>query len=151
MVWAVPVDLYMDDATPVDEEDPMRDIHPDVKSVLDSFRELRNRIADINDKVEGIVARRPSPSGFVIPEVDAFGRLRDLYLAPGTCLRFGSDELVREIMAAVSESVADARRQHHFMVNDRQSLARPLAEVIRERRGDRGAERNAARDGNEEQ
>ncbi|MFI5715849.1 hypothetical protein [Nocardia sp. NPDC051750] len=116
----------------------MRDIHPSVKIARDATRELRHRIADLRDKVESIVARRPSPSGLVIPEVDAFGRLRDLYLAPGTCARFDNDELVADIMAAVRESAQDARRQYYVVMSD-QSSRPPLAQVMRERWGDPGS------------
>lgn len=112
----------------------MRDIHPSVKMARDATRELRHRIADLRDKVEGIVARRPSPTGLVIPEVDAFGRLRDLYLAPGTCARLDNEELVADIMAAVTESAADARRQYHVVMSERSSKS--LAEVMQERWGE---------------
>ncbi|MGY2093348.1 hypothetical protein [Nocardia gipuzkoensis] len=114
----------------------MRDIHPDVRTALGMARELRHRIADVHERADGIVARRPSPSGLVIPEVDAMGRLRDLYLAPGTCARFGNRELVAEIMAAISESTEDARRQYHIAMNDTGNLPRPLAEVIRKWRSE---------------
>ncbi|MEU1995193.1 hypothetical protein ABZ511_12160 [Nocardia gamkensis] len=87
----------------------------------------------MRERADDIVARRPSPSGLVIPEVDAMGRLRDLYLAPGTCARFGNQELAAEIMAAVTESAADARRQYAITMNDTGNLPRPLAEVMQER------------------
>ncbi|MCC3333450.1 hypothetical protein [Nocardia abscessus] len=96
-------------------------------------RELRHRIAEVRERADEIVARRPSPSGLVIPEVDARGRLRDLYLAPGTCARFGDQELAAEIMAAITESTADARRQYTIAMNDTDNLARPLSEVMRDR------------------
>ncbi|MBF6351348.1 MULTISPECIES: hypothetical protein [Nocardia] len=111
----------------------MREIHPDVVIARDATRELRHRIADLRDKVENIVARRPSPSGLVIPEVDAFGRLRDLYFAPGTCARLDNDELVADIMAAITESARDARHQYYTVMSDR-SATRPLAQVMAERR-----------------
>ncbi|WP_067800784.1 hypothetical protein [Nocardia beijingensis] len=95
-------------------------------------RELRHRIAEMRERSDAIVARRPSPSGLVIPEVDVMGRLRDLYLAPGTCARFGNQELAAEIMAAITESTADARRQYHFVMNNAENLPRPFAEVMRE-------------------
>ncbi|WP_327148011.1 hypothetical protein [Nocardia sp. NBC_01329] len=111
----------------------MREVHPTVQVALDAAREMRHRVAEFRERADRIVARRPSPSGFVIPEVDAFGRLRDLYLAPGTCARFGNAELVAEIMAAITESSDDARRQYHVSMNDDSNRPPPLAEVMRER------------------
>ncbi|MEV0032766.1 hypothetical protein [Nocardia sp. NPDC050793] len=90
----------------------MSDIHPDVQAALDAARDLRHRIADMRERIDRVRARRPSPGGGVIPEVDAMGRLTDLYLAPGTCARFTAADLVAEIMAAIRESAADAARQH---------------------------------------
>ncbi|MEV4128490.1 YbaB/EbfC family nucleoid-associated protein [Nocardia sp. NPDC049707] len=110
----------------------MRELHPDVRAGLSLARELRHRIADMRERADAIVARRPSPSGLVIPEVDARGRLRDLYLAPGTCARFDSQELAAEIVAAITESTADARRQYQIAMNDPANLPRPLSEVMRE-------------------
>ncbi len=95
-------------------------------------RELQHRFEAIQQRAEEIVARRPSPSGLVIPEVDIHGRLRNLYLAPGTCDRFGSHELAAEIMAAIAESTADAQRKYHLDMNDNSLLPRPLAEVMRD-------------------
>ncbi|MGI5220448.1 hypothetical protein [Nocardia sp. CA-290969] len=92
----------------------------------------------MRERTEEIVARRPSPSGLVIPEVDAMGRLRDLYLAPGTCARFGNRELADEIVAAIAESAADARRQYHLRMNDPGDRPRPIAEVMREWRARTG-------------
>ncbi|WP_181063494.1 hypothetical protein [Nocardia nova] len=110
----------------------MREIHPNVQIALDMTRELRNRVADVRERAEAIVARRPSPSGLVIPEVDAQGRLTDLYLAPGTCDRFGNQELAEEIIAAIAESTEDARRQYHIAMNDPGNIPRPLREVVAE-------------------
>lgn len=107
----------------------MREIHPDVGAALGIARELRNRIADVRERADSIAARRPSPSGLVIPEVDAMGRLSDLYLAPGTCYRFDSRGLVAEIMSAIAESTEDARRQYDIAMNNGNSLPRPLAAV----------------------
>ena len=95
----------------------MTDIHPDVQAALDAARELRHKIADLREKIDGIRARRPSPSGAVIPEVDAMGRLVGLYLAPGTVDRFESDELVTEIVTAIQESTADAARQYEQLMD----------------------------------
>ncbi|MEU0507018.1 hypothetical protein [Nocardia sp. NPDC005998] len=94
----------------------MSDIHPDVQAALDAARELRHRIADMRERIDGIRARRPSPSGAIIPEVDAMGRLTDLFLAPGTADRLTNQELVTEIMAAIHESTADAARQYQSVM-----------------------------------
>ncbi len=95
----------------------MSGIHPDVQAALDAARDLRHKIADLRERIDGIRARRPSPSGAVIPEVDAMGRLTDLYLAPGTVDRLEADELVAEIMAAIRESSADAGRQYQVIMD----------------------------------
>lgn len=110
----------------------MRELHPDVRAGLSLTRELRYRIADMCERADAIVARRPSPSGLVIPEVDKGGRLRDLYLAPGTCARFGNTELAAEIVAAIAESAEDARRQYHIAMNDPENVPRPFSEIMRE-------------------
>jgi nucleoid-associated protein YgaU len=91
-------------------------IHPDVQAALDAARDLRHRIAEMREKIDNIRARRPSPSGAVIPEVDAMGRLTDLYLAPGTVARLTCPELVAEIMSAIRESTADAARQYQSVM-----------------------------------
>ncbi|MFQ6226337.1 YbaB/EbfC family nucleoid-associated protein [Nocardia sp. NPDC002869] len=91
-------------------------IHPDVQAALDAARELRHRIADMRERIDDVRARRPSPSGTVIPEVDAMGRLTSLYLAPGTAGRFTSEELAAEIMAAIRESTRDAARQYQAIM-----------------------------------
>lgn len=96
----------------------MRDIHPEVAAILDMGRELEHQIAAVQERSDEIVARRPSPSGLVIPEVDVMGRLRDLFVAPGTCDRFDNQELAAEIMAAIIESTEDAHRQFHIAMND---------------------------------
>ncbi|OQS14486.1 hypothetical protein [Nocardia donostiensis] len=110
----------------------MRELHPDVRAALALSRELRHRIADVRERADAIFARRPSPSGLVIPEVDARGRLRDLYLAPGTCDRFDNQELAADIMAAITESTADAQLQYQIAMNDAGNRPRPLAEIMRE-------------------
>lgn len=116
----------------------MRDIHPNVRAGRAMRRELRHSIADLRDQVDAIVARRPSPSGLVIPEVDARGRLRDLYLAPGTCGRFDNRELADEIVAAIAESTKDARRQYQIAMSNPDNLPRPFAAVMREWRAGTG-------------
>lgn len=114
-------------------------------------RELRHRIAEVRERADEIVARRPSPSGLAIPEVDAMGRLRDLYLAPGTCARFGNQELAADIMAAITESTADARRQYSIAMNDTDNLPRPLSEVMREWRAGNRSDQQVPNFGKAEQ
>ncbi|WP_433602255.1 hypothetical protein ACQPXH_11280 [Nocardia sp. CA-135953] len=128
----------------------MRDIHPDVRVGLSLRRELRHRIADMRERADAIVARRPSPSGLVIPEVDAKGRLCDLYLAPGTCARFGNRELAEEIVVAIAESAEDARRQYQIAMNDPENLPRPLSEIMRDWRA-AGSDRQPPNFGKPEQ
>jgi hypothetical protein len=96
----------------------MSDIHPDVQAALDRIRDLRHHIADLREKVDAIRARRPSPGGEVIPEVDAQGRLTGLYLAPGTTAKYGNEQLVAEIMAAIRESTKDAARQYQVFMDN---------------------------------
>ncbi|WP_457215730.1 hypothetical protein [Nocardia gipuzkoensis] len=128
---------------PRTNEDLLRDIHPNVRAALGMARELRHRIAEMRERADKIVARRPSPSGLVVPEVDAMGRLLDLYLAPGTCARFDNGELAAEIMAAITESAEDARRQHHFAMNSSENLPRPLADIMAEWRAGTESNRQA--------
>ncbi|MGW4243646.1 hypothetical protein [Nocardia sp. NPDC004722] len=95
----------------------MSDIHPDVQAALDAARDLRHRIADLREKIGAIRARRPSPSGAVVPEIDAMGKLTGLYLAPGTAEGLSNTELAEEIMAAIRESTADASRQYQTLMD----------------------------------
>ncbi|GAB2452462.1 hypothetical protein [Nocardia tengchongensis] len=95
----------------------MSDMHPDVQAALDAARDLRHRIAEMRERINAIRARRPSPTGAVVPEIDAMGRLTGLYLAPGTTARFDNHELVAEIMAAIGESTADAARQYQALMD----------------------------------
>ncbi|MFB8281077.1 hypothetical protein [Nocardia colli] len=114
----------------------MSAIHPDVQAALDAARDLRHRIAELREQIDGIRARRPSPSGAVIPEVDAMGRLTDLYLAPGTAARLDSAELAAELMAAIQESTADAARQYDGLMGSAAlpSVAEEAAAVPAEER-----------------
>lgn len=129
----------------------MREIHPDVQAALGMTRELRHRIAEMRERADKMLARRPSPSGLVIPEVDVTGRLLDLYLAPGTCSRFNNLELVAEIMAAINESTEDVRRQYHVTMNDVDNLPRPLADITREWQAGTGGEWSVPNTGKAEQ
>ncbi|MGW4843050.1 hypothetical protein [Nocardia brasiliensis] len=101
----------------------MSAIHPDVQAALDAAKDLRNRIAELREKIDGIRARRPSPSGAAIPEIDAMGRLTDLYLAPGTTTRMSGAELVAELMAAIQQSTADATRQYDGLMGSATLIA----------------------------
>lgn len=94
-----------------------RHMHPDTVAALESGRKLVHLIYDMLEAINGVRARRPSPSSRVIPEVDGMGRLTDLYIAPGTIASFASSrKLVDEIMAAIRDSAADAMRQHEIIV-----------------------------------
>ncbi len=106
----------------------MNDMHPDVQAALDAARELRHRIADLRERIDGIRARRPSPGGTVVPEVDAMGRLTSLYLAPGTTTKFTGAELVTEIMTAIRESTVDAGLQYRTLM-DNETWNAPEASV----------------------
>ncbi|WP_280454745.1 hypothetical protein [Nocardia brasiliensis] len=108
----------------------MSDIHPDVQAALDAARDLRHRIAELRERIDGIRARRPALSGAIIPEVDAMGRLVDLYLAPGTADRCTSAELVSEIMTAIRDSTTDAARQYQAIMNTVSAETAELAPVI---------------------
>lgn len=113
----------------------MSDIHPDVQAALDAARELRHRIADLRERIDGIRARRPSPSGAVIPEVDAMGRLTGLYFTPGTADRYTCEELVAEIMAAIRESTLDASRTYRTIMDTEPwpttiAAAEPVASAV---------------------
>ncbi|MGO4649498.1 hypothetical protein AB4305_31860 [Nocardia sp. 2YAB30] len=95
------------------------------------------------DQIDRIRARRPSPTYRVIPEVDAMGRLTDLYIAPGTLESFAStQELVADIMAAIQESTADAMRQHEITVS--QELVAGKMATIRESAIDTARQHEAA-------
>ncbi|MEU1524038.1 hypothetical protein [Nocardia rhamnosiphila] len=93
-------------------------LHPDTVAALDSARTLVHAVDDMFDEVGKIRARRPSPSGRVIPEVDAEGRLTDLYIAPGTIAASERGELISEIMSAVHDSTVDALRQREITVRE---------------------------------
>ncbi|WP_442024343.1 hypothetical protein [Nocardia sp. 2YAB30] len=94
-------------------------MHPYTVSALESGRALVHAIDDMMERVDQIRARRPSPSSRVIPEVDAMGRLTDLYIAPGAIASSASSqELVDDIMAAIRDSTIDAARQHKLVVQE---------------------------------
>ncbi|MGK8489212.1 hypothetical protein [Nocardia asiatica] len=94
-------------------------MHPYTEAALESGRAMVHAVDDMLERIDGIRARRPSPNGLVIPEVDAMGRLTDLYIADGTIAHSSSSqELVAEIMAAIRDSTADAARQHKLVVQE---------------------------------
>ncbi|WP_174565948.1 hypothetical protein [Nocardia uniformis] len=127
----------------------MRETHPHVRATQAMIRALRHRAAEVRERPDRIVARRPSPSGAVIPEVNAKGHLLNLYLAPGTCTRFDDQELVAEIMAAILESTQDARQQYRIAMNDEATRRRPLGEIMREWRARPGSNREIPNFGND--
>ncbi|WP_040776653.1 hypothetical protein [Nocardia pneumoniae] len=94
-------------------------MHPYTVAALESGRALVHAADDMLERIDRIRARRPSPSTRVIPEVDAMGRLTDLYIAPGTIAHAASrQELVADIMAAIRDSTMDALRQHEIAVKE---------------------------------
>lgn len=94
-------------------------MHPKTVAALETGRELVHAVDDMLARVDRIRARRPSPSSRVIPEVDAMGRLTDLYIAPGTIANAAdSRELATDIMAAIQESTADAIRQYRIVAHE---------------------------------
>lgn len=93
-------------------------LHPDTAAALDSARTFVHAVDDMFDEVGKIRARRPSPNGRVIPEVDGEGRLVGLYIAPGTIAACGRGELISEIMSAVQDSTVDAFRQRQHVVQE---------------------------------
>ncbi|MEV2226064.1 hypothetical protein AB0E01_40290 [Nocardia vinacea] len=96
-----------------------RMMHPDTAAALESSRASVYALNEMLERVERIRARRPSPSSRVIPEVDAMGRLTDLYIAPGTIAHSAnSQELVADIMAAIQESTIDAMRQRQITMQE---------------------------------
>lgn len=93
-------------------------LHPDTAAALDSARTLVHAVDDMFDEIDKIHARRPSPNGRVIPEVDGEGRLTSLYIAPGTIAASERGELISEIMSAVRDSTVDAFRQRQITIQE---------------------------------
>lgn len=91
--------------------------HPETAAAMESGRDYVHAVDDMVERVEKIRARRPSPSSRVIPEVDGYGRLTDLYIAPGTIAHSSEPaELAADIIAAIRESTVDAARQHRLVL-----------------------------------
>lgn len=94
-------------------------MHPDTVAALESSKTTIHAVEDLLERIDNIRARRPSPSGRVIPEVDGLGRLTGMYIAPGTIQQSRDrHELVNDIMAAINESTDDALRQHHRILTE---------------------------------
>lgn len=110
-------------------------MHPHTVKALAQSRELVDSASDMFERIERIRARRPSPSGRVIPEVDGMGRLTDMYIAPGTIAAAGSShELVADIMSAIRESTTDAARQHYRAIQETTWPNIPLMPPVLRRR-----------------
>ncbi|WP_157106029.1 hypothetical protein [Nocardia sienata] len=93
--------------------------HPKTVEALALARALVQATDDMLEQVDRIRARRPSPSGRVIPEVDGMFRLTDMYIAPGTIAHFANSRvLAADIMAAINESTIDAARQHKQTIQE---------------------------------
>ncbi|MGW5385903.1 hypothetical protein [Nocardia sp. NPDC003963] len=93
--------------------------HPETVEVLARGRAIAHAVADMLERIHRIRARRPSPSGRVIPEVDGALRLTDMYIAPGTIAHSTDNrELAADIMAAIRESTLDAARQHKLAIEE---------------------------------
>lgn len=109
--------------------------HPRTIRALANARALSHATDDMLERVKGIRARRPSPSGRVIPEVDGMCRLTDLYIAPGTIAAATNPrELAADIMAGIQESTADAVRQHKLAVQATVWPELPRVPWVRRRR-----------------
>ncbi|WP_216897855.1 YbaB/EbfC family nucleoid-associated protein [Nocardia alni] len=93
-------------------------IHPETQAALDNATAIRHKIDDMFERIGQIRARRPSPNNWVIPEVDGAGRLTDLYIAQGTIARLSDEQLAAEIMAAIRESTADAKRHQSMVIEE---------------------------------
>ncbi|MBF6414588.1 hypothetical protein [Nocardia cyriacigeorgica] len=94
-------------------------MHPDTVAALENGRATVHAVDAMLERIEGIRARRPSPTSRVIPEVDGLGRLTDLYIAPGTIANSANaQELVADIMAAIRESALDAAQQHRIALTE---------------------------------
>jgi hypothetical protein len=108
--------------------------HPKTVEALALGRALVHTTDDMLDRVGGIRARRPSPSGRVIPEVDGSGRLTDMYIAPGTIAAADPAGLAADIMAAIRESTDDALRQHKIAIQETVWPDIPKVPWVRRRR-----------------
>ncbi|MGW1738385.1 hypothetical protein ACWCPQ_06190 [Nocardia sp. NPDC001965] len=103
-------------------------MHPETTAALESARTFIYAVDELEEEVDRIRARRPSATSRVIPEVDAMGRLTDLYIAPGTLAVFKDPRsLVTEIMGAITESTLDAERQHHALLDRTRFPGPPFA------------------------
>lgn len=94
----------------------MVEMHPETVAALGSSKEFIHTIDEMQERIDRIRARRPSPTSRVIPEVDAEARLTNLYIAPGTLEIMTRQQLTAEIVGAIQESTIDALRQHRLAV-----------------------------------
>lgn len=106
-----------------------REMHPDTEAALASARKYVHAVDDLLERIDSIRARRPSADSRVIPEVDAVGRLTDLYIAPGTIANASNkQELAAQIMGAIHDSTQDAARQHKIAIQT-SALSEPSARL----------------------
>lgn len=94
----------------------MNEVHPSVQETLDMARELRNRIADLRERIEGIHGDEPSPQGHVVAKVDAMGRLTGLRLCNNATTQLTGVELAREVLASIRDSGAAAEKQYEELM-----------------------------------
>jgi hypothetical protein len=109
--------------------------HPETVEVIARGRAIAHAVADMLERIHSIRARRPSPSGRVIPEVDGALRLTDMYIAPGTIAHSVDNRaLAADIMAAIRESTLDAARQHRLAMEETDWPHMPRAPWVPRRR-----------------
>ncbi|WP_328392073.1 hypothetical protein [Nocardia sp. NBC_00416] len=109
--------------------------HPRTVATLALGRALVHTTDDMLDRIDSIRARRPSPSGRVIPEVNGSGRLTDMYIAPGTIAAAADPaSLAADIMAGITESTDDALRQHTIAIQETVWPDVPKVPWVRRRR-----------------
>lgn len=109
-------------------DDIYSDIHPDVKAALDMARDLRNRIADLRERIDNVRGCVRSPGGYAAAEVDAMGRLIKLTLFNDACAKLNGRRLAEEIMDSIRTSMAEASRNYDEIMNG-DSLAEPFEEI----------------------
>lgn len=82
--------------------------HPDVERFLTESRRLSDTIGAIQTAAfDGLRVRRAAPDDpDVMPEVDGWGELKDLYLGDGVVDRYRPAQLERVILSALQECYA---------------------------------------------
>lgn len=127
-------------------------MHPATTAALHSARQLMYAVDELSEKIDRVRARRPSPTGRVIPEVDALGKLTGLYIAPGTTATITDiRDLIDEIMAAITESTRDAAIQRIGIVAEATFPQSMLPAVTDEQRRTAAIVFAALRSGNRSQ